>query len=366
MRLLTVNAGSSSTKCSIVDGDIAVVRRTLPGPTDPAVATALTDLLREHDPEASAHRIVHGGSRWRQAVVVDATVQADIAALGELAPMHNPAGLALLDHVRHAAPRLPAVACFDTAFFADLPDEAACYAVPDDWCQRLDVRRYGFHGLSHARAARRVAELVGRGHQGLRVVSAHLGSGASLAAVDRGRPVDTTMGYTPVDGLVMATRPGSLDPGVVTAVARHFGLSPDEIDDQLEHRCGLVALAGTPDLAAVITRSQARDPVAARAFAVYLHRLRSAVGAMAATMGGLDALVFTGGAGEASPVLRAAVCERLGFLGLQVDPARNAGSGDRLLSPHLHPVVAVVAAREDLEMASQADAALRQHAGRQR
>ncbi len=364
MRLLTVNAGSSSTKCSVLDDDTTVLRRQLPGPPSKATGDDIGELVRQHEPKATVHRIVHGGSRWRRAVIVDAAVEADVAALAELAPLHNPAGLALLDHVRQLAPRLPAVACFDTSFFADLPDEAARYAVPEDWRRHLGIRRYGFHGLSHAWASRHAAELVGSGLRELRIVSAHLGSGASLAAVDRGRPVDTTMGYTPLDGLVMATRPGTLDPGIVTAVARHTGWSADELDDRLERRCGLLALAGTPDLAAVIERSHQGDPIATSAFAVYLHRLRGAIGAMAATMGGVDVLVFTGGAGEASAELRAAACDRLGFLGLQVDPARNDATGDRLISPRRQPAVAVVAAREDLEMARQARTALNRRSRR--
>ena len=364
MRLLVVNAGSSSTKCSVIDGEATVLRRQLPGPASDQTKQAIDELLARHEPEATVHRIVHGGERWRRAVVVDAEVEADLATLNELAPLHNPVGLALLDHVRRSAPRLPTVACFDTAFFADLPDDAARYAIPEDWRQHLGIRRFGFHGLSHAWAAKRVAELIGLASRDLRIVTAHLGSGASLAAIDRGRPVDTTMGYTPLDGLVMATRPGSLDPGIVTAVARHTGWTPDEIDQRLERRCGLLALAGTPDLAEVIRRSNRGDPVAVSAYGVYLHRLRGAIGAMCATMGGVDALVFTGGAGEASAELRAAACDRLGFLGLQVDPTQNERSGDRLVSPRNLPGVAVVAAREDLEMAEQAQAALTRRARR--
>jgi len=355
MRLLAVNAGSSSTKCSVIDeGDETVARLDLPPPGDPSVDDALSALLDRFAPGASVHRIVHGGARWRQAVVVDAAVEADIAALGELAPLHNPAGLALLDHVRGLAPELAAVACFDTSYFADLPAEAATYALPAEWRERFGIRRYGFHGLSHAWATRRAAELVGRPVDALRTVSAHLGSGASLAAVDRGRPVDTTMGFTPLDGLVMATRPGSVDPGALTWVLRHGGPTPAGLDDVLERGSGLTALAGTPHLGEVIERAAGGDARCALAWGVYLHRLRTGVGAMVAAMDGLDLLVFTGGAGEGSPVLRAQACGGLGFLGLHVDDGANRATGDRVLSSGAVPAVAVVAAREDLEMARQA------------
>lgn len=360
MRLLVVNAGSSSTKCTVLDESDAVLAHVdLPAPGAPAVTHAVAGLLKRFTPGASVHRIVHGGRRFPGAVVVDASVEADVGALGELAPLHNPPGLALLDAVRDLGPTMPAVACFDTAFFADLPDEAATYAVPTEWRERFGIRRYGFHGLSHAWAARRAAALAGPGIERLRVVSAHLGSGASLAAVDHGRPVDTTMGFTPLDGLVMATRPGTVDPGVLTYVLRHGGLSLDALDDCLERRSGLVALTGTPDLAAVMARAGHGDPDARLGYRVYLHRLVAALAAMAASMGGFDVLGFTGGAGEASAELRADAVERLGFLGARLDPVANEhGAGDRVVSAASTPVVTVVTAREDLEMARQARAVL--------
>jgi acetate kinase len=356
MRLLIVNAGSSSTKCSILDSQDAVVtRRDLPAPDDPSVPDAVSELFERFSPEASVHRIVHGGAGFRQAVLVNAAVEADIAALSDLAPLHNPPGLVLLDHVRALAPQLPAVVCFDTSFFAELPAEAATYALPGEWRDRFTLRRYGFHGLSHAWAVHRAAELVDYSVSELRVVSAHLGAGASLAAIEAGRPVDTTTGFTPLDGLVMATRSGSVDPGAVTFLLRHGGMTASQLDEALEHRSGLLALAGTANLEEVIERVHHGDGAAGLAWGVYLHRLRGGVAAMAAAMGGIDLLVFTGGAGEASPVLREAACAGLGFLGLEVDDKRNAeGTGDRLITPARLPAIAVVGACEDLEMAHQA------------
>jgi acetate kinase len=281
-----------------------------------------------------------------------------------LAPLHNPPALALVDLVRSLRPGLPAVACFDTAFFARLPPEAATYALPEAWRQGLGIRRYGFHGLSHAYAVRRAAELVPGAE---RLVTCHLGSGASLAAVARGRPVDTTMGFTPLEGLVMATRAGSVDPGALVFVLRHSELSVAAVEEALERRSGLVGLAGTPDLRAVIERADRGDATAALAFGVYLHRLRAGIAAMAAALGGIDVLVFTGGAGWRSARLRAEACAPLGFLGVELDEAANAAEvlADRVVSPPGARVgVVVVEAREDLEIAAATRAVLRARGGR--
>ena len=361
MPLLTVNAGSSSTKVSVLGDDDAVLSHLdLPHPSDPEVPRAIGELIEEFNPAASVHRIVHGGPRLHGAVIVDASVESEIAALGDLAPLHNPPGLALLDHVRRQSPLLPAVACFDTAYFGALPEEASTYAVPLEWRQRFGIRRYGFHGLSHESAARRMSDLIGRRPEPLRVVSAHLGSGCSLAAIDGGRPVDTTMGFTPLEGLVMATRSGTVDPGALTTVMRLGALTAEELDDALETQSGLLALAGSGDLALVLQRSLQGDKEAELASSVYVHRRGGGIASRAAAIGGFDALLFTGGAGEGSAPLRAATCERLGWLGVRLDPTRNEkGSGDRLITGDRLPVVAVITAREDLEMARQARLVLR-------
>lgn len=331
MRLLVVNAGSSSVKVSLLDGDTTLVDEHLPGP-GAATAHALQLLLDEHRPDATVHRIVHGGARFTGPLLVDAHAEAELEALADLAPLHNPPALALIDLLRRRASGLPVVACFDTAFFATLPAAASTYAVPEAWRVRLGVRRFGFHGLSHSWIASMVPGLLRRPARGLRVVSAHLGAGASLAAIVGGEPVDTTMGFTPLDGLVMATRCGSLDPGIVTHLIRAEGIGPDEVEHALEHDSGLLSLAGTADLAEVIEAARAGEAAAVLAYDVYLHRLRGAIAAMAAAMDGLDVLCFTGGAGEASAVLRADTCRGLGFLGIG-EISGDSGDADAPCAP---------------------------------
>jgi acetate kinase len=244
------------------------------------------------------------------------------------------------------------VCCFDTAFHATLPDAAALYALPWEWIERHGLRRYGFHGLSHSWASRRAAERLGRPPEALRLVTCHLGSGASLAAVLRGRSVDTTMGFTPNDGLVMATRSGSVDPGLLLWLQRDAGVDPDTLERALEHESGLRGLSGrSGDMQELLA---AGDDRAAMALDVYLHRLRAGIAAMAAAMDGLDALVFTGGVGENASAIRLRACERLSFLGVGVDEASNSapGEGDADLSGAQATVkVLLVRSREDLEIA---------------
>ena len=362
MRVLVVNAGSSSLKLRLVDADDRVA-----GHADlPAVgevsAEDITAALAAMGPfDAVGHRVVHGGERFRQPVAVDPVVRRALDELTDLAPLHQPKSLAALDAVTAAAPEVPAVACFDTAFHATLRPEAATYAVPAEWRERFGLRRYGFHGLSHAYASRRAIELVsGSGHPARRVVTCHLGAGASLAAVHEGLCVDTTMGFTPLEGLTMATRSGTVDPGALLWLITHHGLDPDEVAEALEHRSGLLALAGTADMAEVVGRSDAGDETAGLALAQYLHRLRAGICAMAASLGGLDVLVFTGGVGENAPVVRAAAADALPFLGLAVDPAANAAVGVHpgdptgvwdIGAPGAAARAMVVAAREDIEIA---------------
>jgi acetate kinase len=312
-RVLTVNAGSSSLKLSVLDGDELVAERSVPVEGGEA---ALHDVLAEAgDLSAVGHRIVHGGSEFRAATLVDERVRARLEALTDLAPLHQPKSLRALDLVSAALPGVPAIACFDTAFHTTIPDAAATYALPAGWRRRYELRRYGFHGLSHAYVAHRVAELEG---PGLRVVSCHLGAGASLCAIADGRSVDTTMGFTPLEGLVMATRSGSVDPGLLLWLEEHAGMSPAELAQALEHESGLVGLAGDADMQAVLVAEQAGSADAALAVGVYLHRLRGAIAAMAASLGGIDVLVFTGGVGERSAAIRERAVEGLGFLGAAV------------------------------------------------
>ena len=356
-RVLAVNAGSSSVKLRLLGPDDAVLAsRDLPataGRFDHAeLAGALGQLAAPGD--VVAHRVVHGGSRFVAPVLVDGDVRQALAELADLAPLHQAPSLAAMQAAMQALPAgTPEVACFDTAFHATLPAAATTYAVPQAW-RSQGVRRYGFHGLSHAHVARRTAELAGADPRRQRVVSCHLGSGASLAAIVGSRSVDTTMGFTPLDGLVMATRSGSLDPGMLPWLVDH-GVPLDEQSRALEHSSGLVALAGTPDMEAVL-QGAADDAGCRLALDVYLHRLRGAVAAMAAAMGGLDVLAFTGGVGEHAAPVRSACAAGLGFLGVGVDEAANVGAvPDADISAAGAPVRTVVLeAREDLEMASQA------------
>jgi acetate kinase len=361
VRVLVVNAGSSSLKLRLVDADDRVAGRADLPAVGRASADDIATALRDLGPcDAVGHRVVHGGERFREPVVVDAAVRRALDELTDLAPLHQPKSLAALDAVTAAAPDVPAVACFDTAFHATMRPEAAAYAVPAEWRERYGVRRYGFHGLSHAYAARRAAEVVAAGGgPSRRVVTCHLGAGASLAAVHEGRSVDTTMGFTPLEGLTMATRSGTVDPGAVLWLVTRHGLDPADVADALEHRSGLLGLAGTADMAEVVRRADRGDAVAGFAFAQYLHRLRAGICAMAASLGGLDILVFTGGVGENAPAVRAAALGALAFLGLAIDPAANAAvdldAGDPpgvcdIGAPAAARVL-VVAAREDLEIA---------------
>ena len=296
--------------------------------------------------DAVGHRVVHGGPDLREATVLDESVFATIEAVTPLAPLHQPRALAGIRAVGAALPGVPAVACFDTAFHATLPAAAATYALPENWRRRWPLRRYGFHGLSHQYAVRRAGELLG----GLpsRVVTCHLGAGASLCAVLNGRSVDTTMGFTPLEGLVMNTRSGSVDPGLVLWLVNEAGLAPAEVAEGLERHAGLAGLSGTSgDLREIGT--------ATLAFDVYVHRLRREIAAMAAALGGLDALVFTGGVGEHQPAVRAAAGAGLGFLGVGVDAETNgAVTADGEIGAAGAPVrTLVVTAREDLEISRQ-------------
>jgi acetate kinase len=361
MRVLVVNAGSSSLKLSVLDGDRLCDGKELRaagGEVDPGELAAAVDELGPVD--VVGHRIVHGGTRFLKAVKVDPRVIAGLWELADLAPLHQAKSLMALEAVSRLAPGAPAVACFDTAFHATIPRGAATYALPRVWRERWGLRRFGFHGLSHAYAARRAAGLLGRPVAELRIVTCHLGAGASLAAVSRGRSVDTTMGFTPLEGLAMATRSGSVDPGLLFWLLEHTELTDAQLSRALEHESGMLALAGTADMRTVVERAALGDADARLGLDVYLHRLRSGIAAMASAMNGLDAIVWTGGVGEHAPAIREAATTGLSFLGVHLARDRNeTATGDcDLTAPGSAVRSLVVTAREDLEIARQVPDAL--------
>lgn len=363
MRILVVNAGSSSVKlrmreddepggdggAAVGSVDLTADRGAFDGDELSAALDRLARSGRGGPPDAVGHRVVHGGPDFTGPALLDAAAVDRIEALSDLAPLHNPAAVTAIRAVTAALPDVPAVACFDTSFHADLPAAAATYALPASWRQRWPIRRYGFHGLSHASAYRTAVALTGLDPATARVVTCHLGSGASLAAVRGGRSVDTTMGFTPMEGVVMSTRSGTVDPGLVLWLIQHGGLSPAEVYDSLDKESGLAGLAGTADMRKVLERGPSL------ALDVYDHRLRAHIAAMAAAMDGLDVLVFTGGIGEHAAPVRARAAAGLGFLGVAVDERVNAAATPdaELTAPDAAVRTLVLAAREDAEIAGQ-------------
>jgi acetate kinase len=357
MRVLVINAGSSSLKLRLLGADNAVLfaeDQTHQGRFDPRpVRAAIAEIAGQVD--AVGHRVVHGGTSFTTAVVIDAAVERALHQLTTLAPLHQLKSLAGIDAVRGLLPGVPAVACFDTAFHATMPETAATYAVPAQWRERYGVRRYGFHGLSHAYASRRAAELTGRPVEQLRIVTCHLGAGASLAAVLDGASVDTTMGFTPLEGLVMATRSGTVDPGLVTWLLQNAGMTVDQVADALEHESGLLGVAGTADMAEVEAGAARGDARSQLAIGLYLHRLRAGIASMAGAMNGLDVLAFTGGVGENAASIRAGAVAGLGFLGAQIDEDANASlvPDADITAPGGRVRTVVVEAREDVQIATE-------------
>ena len=312
--------------------------------------------LREAGPVAVAHRVVHGGERFAAPVVVDAEVLAEIRDLATLAPLHNPVNAVGIEVAQRVFPDLPHVAVFDTAFHQTLPPRAYTYAVPGAWARDHGVRRYGFHGTSHAYVSRVAAGMLGRAPAEANLIVLHLGNGASVTAVAGGRSVDTSMGLTPLEGLVMGTRSGDLDPAVVLHLLRS-GISAQEIDDGLNRRSGMLALGGDNDMREVHRRAAGGDPGAALALDVYCYRIRKYVGAYLAVLGHADAIAFTAGVGQHDADVRARSLAGLEGLGIAVDPERNAAPADgpRIVSPDgARTAVLVVPTDEELEIATQA------------
>jgi acetate kinase len=384
LSILVLNTGSSSLKFALFDptsldvlisGEVdwrgrdrpaaLVIRRSggedqrsTSGVTDPGAAAtlAIRAVSRSPYPEIRAigHRVVHGGTRFRSSVLIDDPVEAEIDRLTELAPLHNPSALAALRSARSARPGVPQVAAFDTSFFADLPRSAAIYPVPHAWTEDWGIRRFGFHGISHAYCAGRAAEILGRDPSTLRLVVCHLGNGCSASAIRGGAAIETTMGFTPLAGLMMGTRSGSVDPGILLYLLKEGKLKADQLDDALNHASGLLGVSGVSgdyrevESAAMVGNDQAR-----LALEIYAARVKSAIGSLSATLGGLDALVFAAGVGENSATLRSAACDGLRFLGLSLDPARNeAHPRDSDIAEDNSPArILVIHTREELMIA---------------
>ena len=363
MSILVVNVGSRTVKLRVVGPDDRVVAsEDLGAEPDDAAVDAFVAAAPPLD--AIGHRVVHGGARHHLPARLDDEVLAELDALSTLAPLHNPPALRLARRLLERYPAIRQYACFDTAFHAYLPDAAAVYALPWEWTATHGIRRFGFHGLSHAWASRRAAAMLGRPLEDLRLVTCHLGGGASLAAVASGRSIDTTMGFTPLAGLVMATRSGSVDPGVLLWLITDVGLDPSEVADALHHRSGLLGISGvSADVHEVVEAAAGGDTRAELAMAVYVHRLRREIAAMTAAMSGVDAVVFTAGVGEHAPEIRQAACDGLGYLGIGVDRERNRAPAVHehdtdITAPGAPVSVLVVHAREELEIAHQVRAAL--------
>jgi len=360
MKVLVVNAGSSSMKYAVIDpageceiGEGLVERIGSEGARLKAVArdgrteerdiqdvASVGDALAEiaktltdgpaaclrslGEIDAVGHRVVQGADVYSRSVLVDERVKADVAELSELAPLHNPANLAGIEAAEALLPGRPHIAVFDTAFHSTIPPRAYLYGLPIEFAKKHRIRRYGFHGTSHAWVSARAIEMLG-GPEHSRVVTAHIGNGVSLCAIRDGRSVDTTMGFTPLEGVVMGTRSGDVDPALVVYLIKNLGMSPGDVDRMLNKESGLLGLAGigSGDLRDVVKARDSGDEQAAAAYDVYVYRLVLGIGKMATALGGVDALAFTAGAGEHSPGLRADVCAGVAHLGVDVDPARN-------------------------------------------
>ncbi|MCS3443841.1 acetate/propionate family kinase [Microbacterium phyllosphaerae] len=398
--ILVINSGSSSLKYSLIDienenelaaglierigQDVSAIRHTVrPDATADAVVTMLDasydserpvvdhdaafavmmeqfaehgPLLDVHPPVAVGHRVVHGGARFYAPTLVTRNVEEQIEELAVLAPLHNPANLAGIVAARAVFSDVPHVAVFDTAFHQTLPAAAYTYAIDAELAATHRVRRYGFHGTSHQFVSESAATFVGRDIGTLRQLVFHLGNGASVTAIDGGRSVETSMGLTPLEGLVMGTRSGDLDPAALVHLSRRAGYSIDDLDALLNSRSGLKGLAGRSDMRDILAGREDGDEAATLAFDVYIHRLRAYAGAYIAQLGGVDVISFTAGVGENAAAVRAEAMATLGFAGVEIDPARNEERqrGIRRISTDGSRVtVLVVPTNEELEIARQ-------------
>jgi len=328
--------------------------------------TVLVQMFEEFGPplttvKAVGHRIVHGGAAFNSTTVIDADMLEHLRKVSPLAPLHNPPALSGVEAALRSLPDVPHVAIFDTAFFSTLPPEAYTYAVPRELAAEHGIRKYGFHGTSHSFVSRAVADLLGKPYDSFNQIVCHLGNGASVSAIDHGVAVEASMGLTPLAGLVMGTRSGDVDPGLHAFLARQLGWTIDEIDNALNKKSGMLGLSGVTDFRDINELISEGDPAATLALNVYTHRLLSYIGSYIAVLGGVDAITFTAGVGENNPGLRAAIAERLGFLGVTLDREANdtRSKQARVVStPESSIAILVVPTNEELAMARETKAAI--------
>ncbi|MEG3879145.1 acetate kinase [Microcoleus sp. herbarium7] len=395
MKILVLNAGSSSQKSCVYELNGVLPDRPLqplweaqidwthhPGTAELKVKTAKGDRIEEelasesrqaaisrmletlrqgktqiindlNEIDIVGHRVVHGGQDYQQSTLISPDVKGAIARLAVFAPVHNPVNLEGIEIIENILPNVPQIAVFDTAFHAQLPPAAFVYPGPYEWLEN-GIRRYGFHGISHQYCARKAAEILNRDLTSLRLISCHLGNGCSLAAIRGGVSVDTTMGFTPLEGLMMGSRSGSIDPGIIIHLLKESDLTSEKLDDILNRNSGLKGISGVSgDMRQVVEAIGQGNQRAQLALDIYIHRLRAGIGAMLASLGGLDALIFTAGVGENSAVVRSAVCEAFGFIGLKLDEEKNQQSpvDEDIAAADSAARVLVIHTQEDWEIA---------------
>jgi acetate kinase len=359
MRILVLNVGSSSLKCWFQDvpgGQVWTAKREWKSSEngEALIGGLLQSVGLPAGIEMVGHRIVHGGPKYRESVLVTPEVRSGIAAMAEFAPTHNRIQLAAIEAVdRVIGPQVPQVAVFDTAFHSTLAPSAYIYPGPYAWLER-GIRRYGFHGISVQYSTRRAAELLHAPADSLRLIVCHLGNGASVSAVANGKSVDTSMGFTPLEGIMMGTRSGSIDPSILVYLLRHENCTADELDEILNRKSGLLGVSGfSSDMREILEAIERGNDRARLAYEIFAHRLTREIGAMLAVLGGVDAIVFTGGIGENCAPLREDVCTQLGFLGLQLDPAKNGHPNldENIAAAGSAVQVLVIRADEDSEIA---------------
>ncbi len=361
MKILVLNTGSSSAKCSLFQApklnllwekQLDWSSSDPPSARDKAVQSLLKQApVKSNEIRVIGHRVVHGGERFVEPALVTAQVKEEIRRLSKLAPLHNPINLEGIDIMERIFPKIPQVAVFDTAFFSTLSEVAYTYPGPYEW-KELGIRRFGFHGISHHYCAHQGAQLASQDLKQVKMITCHLGNGASLAAIDKGKSIDTTMGFTPLEGLMMGTRCGSIDPGIILYLLRKQ-TSLEALDKTLNFESGLKGICGNNDMRTILNAVRQGDTKAKLAYDLYVHCFKKQLGSMLAALGGLDTLVFTGGIGENVPSIREAASKSLSFLGAAIDPSKNATCQEDLLisQPHSKVHIAVVHAQENLAIA---------------